>query len=340
MRTISVVLVLLGLCANAEAGGRRFYSSGYNHCQSFYYVPAVAVYAPAVTTHVSPDLQQEAMITKVVRAQFQQMIAGQAQQALPQQQAYGQQQTTQQPQQSTGSVLAAKCISCHRSGSVKSGLVLDGSVPITLESIVAFNDIFGPGFKVVNGQKVDVIPTDMKGLVAALTPQEKGQLHTEILALPRAESGTLRQVAPVAPDEPQPRAYVVPRTPRPNHPADLPYAPEAPAAEWGGPVEGDTKYNAREGAWKEYRRGRWVDVPPPSAPIQQRAPEPAVPEEGDQKWNPRTDKLHEYRSGRWIEVEREPLPPAPPADETEPSDSVRPDPELPEDSDIPTAPAS
>lgn len=73
------------------------------------------------------------------------------------------------------SLLMQRCANCHSKGGAKGGLAVDGTQPVLDRSVRRFNEIFGKGVNV---------PEAMKTLVQGMSPQDKGKLLEELLALP------------------------------------------------------------------------------------------------------------------------------------------------------------
>lgn len=88
-------------------------------------------------------------------------------------------QTQSQAQPRTGSILAAKCASCHGTdqASPKGGMYIDDGIDIPLKTVVR-------SLKILSGQNV---PSAMEGLVGKLSDNEKGLLMEELLAAAKTQ---------------------------------------------------------------------------------------------------------------------------------------------------------
>ena len=133
-------------------------------------VVAQPIYAQpyAVNYFVGAPIRVEAIVQQALRAdpqwqEFQQFKEWQALQAHP---------AEATPQAVSASLIAAKCASCHSGPKPAKGLVLDGETAVTCEQKLAAMKAVRDG----------VMPPPNKA--AALSPEEKGDLLSELLDLP------------------------------------------------------------------------------------------------------------------------------------------------------------
>jgi len=200
---ITLTLVLALVCGPAHAfrrcGGCVTHHHAVQHVQH-----AVAVALPITVYQTSVGLEIEAAVEKSLRdrgfAPTGAVPYGAAPQLQQQQAPLQQQQQARQPQ---GSVLQAKCASCHANADSSGGSAWDMSGLLTDHAFVRITEMIG--------EQVSV-PDQMQQVVANLQPNEKASILSEIINLKKyAREGMAgdrpRAIVPV--QRPQ-RTYVSP----------------------------------------------------------------------------------------------------------------------------------
>jgi len=143
--------------------------AGCNHLFRHHHVQQVVAVAP-VYYFAGQATQDEALLRKAIRAEAPAIIQG----VLQQLQAPQAQQHAIRPQQAIGSLLTAKCAKCHTGENSLTNP--DGTLDCS--KFRQFARMAGLGLD---------IPDQMKPVINSLTPDEKGRLTEELLAIPPAK---------------------------------------------------------------------------------------------------------------------------------------------------------
>lgn len=146
--------------------------AGCNHLfRHHHHVQQVVAVAPVHPLYFAGQAtQDEALLRKAIRAEAPAIIQG----VLQQLQAPQAQQHATNPQQAVGSLLAAKCAKCHTGENSLTNP--DGTLDCS--KFRSFARMAGLGLD---------IPEQMRPVINSLTPDEKGRLTEELLAIPPAK---------------------------------------------------------------------------------------------------------------------------------------------------------
>lgn len=177
-KTLAILIVLICSTANAQC---------YTYGRS-YYVQAAPVVQPIITYRVGQDIEIASIVAKTMQhiqasqQQTQQHGYQSQYQGYPQQQQ-GQPQYVQRPQVAgatgvSSGVLHAKCASCHNGPQSRAGYAWDMQQPMS-------DKHFRLTVEWLSGEKVSEAPKEMQGVLSAITPQEKGPILKDLIALPK-----------------------------------------------------------------------------------------------------------------------------------------------------------
>lgn len=195
-KTILAVLLVLLLCSNASAFGRRRCRG----CFTGHFVPVIVQTAPVTLYQTSIGLEIEAAVEAALRQRGLSApanVAGYA--AAPQ----AQQSQQQAP---TGSVLQARCASCHANGDSSGGQWWDMSQPMTIETFERIVEMVG---------EAERVPAQMTNVINNLQPQERAIILSEIIAL-RKHAKEQLATKPQGPPQPVDSSRG-PRIPQPKY---------------------------------------------------------------------------------------------------------------------------
>jgi hypothetical protein len=163
-RSVLVLLLVLGLAIPANAG----------NCHLIYrqqvvvapYVQQVVAYAAPVHYAVGQAIQDDAIAEKIASKVVEKL------------RAHAPGATATAPGAGTlnikATLLASKCARCHSGDAPKAGITLDGSKSVDDGTFRAVVRMLGTG---------KGVPKAMAGVVAGLTPADKGGLTEELLGL-------------------------------------------------------------------------------------------------------------------------------------------------------------
>lgn len=157
MKSIIVAFLSIALVAAPLHAGNCGLLYRQQVVQQVYAAPVIA--AP-VYYSVGQNIQEDALAERIAAKVA---LKFQALQAAP-----------IQAQHAKATLLSAKCARCHSGDNAKGGVVLDGSVPVDDGTFRAVVRMLGTG---------KGVPKAMAGVVAGLSPAEKGGLTEELLGL-------------------------------------------------------------------------------------------------------------------------------------------------------------